>query len=458
MKRIVFLALAAIIIYVLAFQSEKPVNALSLESINSQSNSPLTYNPPLEISVRLWHLDTYGNRSEPQTECSFGDDAYGCVATSGYGYYYPYDTIPALVSVENDYLLDVVPREMYPHFYQPTALTAQAVASRSYAYYWNNEGWTLGNSTNYQVFVPYTFEQFPVFNTPNNNSAPCQSTNLNSYQQIVCNAVSQRRYLSYSNDEPAQTEFSSDAYGVTVEGTGEASAYLLSVQDPISTACDSDGLSHGRGMSQEGASRWARGHQCSYDGAPIYGGNPPGDTWSLRWNNYEQILFHYYSNLHLRDTTSGNPILSPQYRWNPLSVTTSGQCPSIMHRGQSCTFHFVVQNTGTTTWYYWQPIYLWYHGWEQTGYSGQEATTLPQTVQPGETVNLDITITPPWYLLPGASYQLRFEMGMEMPPDYVWEGFSTIEPTRPWFTYNVSTCIDSCKISLPLIMNSSTSQ
>jgi peptidoglycan hydrolase-like amidase len=98
------------------------------------------------ISVTMYPLDSYGNRVEdeerplcqpddPSTPQNEADNRYGCTAYPGEGtqYPYPYPTNPATVNIEDDYLLDVVAREMGPS-YHPLALRAQAIAARTYAY------------------------------------------------------------------------------------------------------------------------------------------------------------------------------------------------------------------------------------------------------------------------------------------------------------------------------------
>jgi hypothetical protein len=311
----------------------------SLENI--VNNVRLLYSPPTEIYVRLWYLEPDGSRSYPYTECKSGDNVYGCVASES-GQFYPYNTNPALVDVEKDYLLDVVPRETYPLSYHRWAEVVQAIAVRSFAYYWANQGYNIWNSTDHQVFVPYTFEHWLGPNYPDNPDNPCQSGNLNTAQRMVCNSVAYHYYLTapyYSND-PIKAEFSADVYGWTEPGD---QPYLQSVQDPISTACDADSPAHGRGMSQEGASRWARGNQCS----KIDNGSIP---WSVVWKYPVQILVHYFTGVHLRDIDDPTePITSPS-RWNPLSISMSGTCPPIMYHDQSCTFTIEVQNTSTYDW------------------------------------------------------------------------------------------------------------
>lgn len=63
---------------------------------------------------------------------------------------------------------------------------------------------------------------------------------------------------------------------------------LIAVDDPISSHPDIVQDGHGRGMSQKGASRWARGNLS-------YNINQDLGAWSVRWERAEQILVHYYS-------------------------------------------------------------------------------------------------------------------------------------------------------------------
>jgi hypothetical protein len=180
--------------------------------------------------------------------CSLDDVSYGCTAFAGdEDYDYPYDTNPTTVPIETDYLLDVVPREMGPAAYHATAIQAQAIAARSYAYWHIQHGSDINNSTDFQVFVPYYFE-YMSGTFPNNPGDPCVSSNLHEYQQIVCDAVASRYYISYGDDSPAFTEFFADRLERTVSGD---QPYLLSVEDPISTDCNVSNDGHGHGMSQK---------------------------------------------------------------------------------------------------------------------------------------------------------------------------------------------------------------
>ncbi len=87
-----------------------------------------------DISVTMYPLKDDGSRDrdqqpplcqsdDPSTPGNEADTRYGCTAFPGENseYPYPYSTNPATVSIEDDYLLDVVPREMGT-YYHPLAL------------------------------------------------------------------------------------------------------------------------------------------------------------------------------------------------------------------------------------------------------------------------------------------------------------------------------------------------
>lgn len=100
--------------------------------------------PPSQITVRMYRLYDTGAKYQPEQLCSSGNTKYGCTAfCDNYGsptceasqvIGYPYGQNPATVPMETDYLLDVVPRELSVEAFHPTAIQAQAIAARSYAY------------------------------------------------------------------------------------------------------------------------------------------------------------------------------------------------------------------------------------------------------------------------------------------------------------------------------------
>lgn len=409
------------------------------------------YTPPSSLTVNLHRLN-YPGGADTGIACtsSPSDLNWGCTwfdvehfpseARS-----YPYNINPVTIPIETDYLLDVLPQEMGP-YYNPIALQAQALAARTYAYWHKENGYsTVNNSTTYQVFIPYKFESLPSASFPDNASDPCASTNLNANQQIICTAVAPRRYISYTGDQPAFTEFGADALNETVSNptdrVNQPSPYLLGVDDPISAVCDADNGGHGHGLSQEGASRWARGNQCSHSGA----GDQP---WSVAWSQVEQILVHYYTGIHVRVENAN--LLTPEYRWNPLRVTWSGSCPPMKTKSQNCTVTVQVQNTGVADWTCGQYTdYVLSYRWVKLGYADLDSANQVSLCgtgkgDPSPTVALTINDIPDWG---NGVYILRLEMARIVAGSRVW--FSTL---GDWPTYDTAICASgTCQISLPQI-------
>ena len=356
------------------------------------------------------------------------------------------------MSIENDYLLDVVPQEL-PTYYHATAMQAQAIAARTYAYWHIDQGSTINNSTSFQAFIPYKFESLPPYVFPEYPTALiCTDDILNTNQRIVCAATAPRHYISYGSypneDLPAFTEYTSDVYDHTVSHPqqGTLYPYLLGVENPISTVCDANNYGHCRGMSQEGASRWARGNQCSYAGQ----GDMP---WSVRWERAKQILLHYYTGVHIRD--SSGTALTPDYRWNPLRVDwgTSDNKPPIMYHDYHdgpYTVDIVVQNTGIDDWSLTGRQWALSYHWAKVGFDSEKSSNRALTVtnvpkgDPPYAFSLTINDIPEWG--PGA-YTLKFDMVRVFPGD-VW--FSEL---GDWPTYNVGICVDGpCKVFIPLAL------
>lgn len=251
----------------------------------------------------------------------------------------PYATNPVTVSIEGDYLLDVVPREMGPSGHHPLALRAQAIVARTYAYcaihaweqpgggegdpYWGNCLREINNSNSFQVFVPYHFD-----------------TLTSADQQAVQDAVAEVAHLIDAEETERGAifaEFSADAYLRTAAGDYD---YLRSVEDPISYDPAILGIisatgAHQRGMSQNGANRWAWGNSSRLGG---------GEPWSVRWEDEREILVHYYTGVHLQD--GGGYSLTPEDRWNLLTYTVASEVVA----GQSYSDTLILQNTSTWDW------------------------------------------------------------------------------------------------------------
>ena len=135
---------------------------------------------PATVTVEMYQLNV-NNSSKfvPETPCTNANkDQYGCTAlpnNSNFEYPYGNDSTPD-VNIE-DYVLDVIAKEMNPNVTtNPEVLRAQAIASRSYAGWYENNSSTLNNSTQRQVFAPYAFEWM----TTGYASLPNQSQDCNS--------------------------------------------------------------------------------------------------------------------------------------------------------------------------------------------------------------------------------------------------------------------------------------
>lgn len=282
------------------------------------------------------------------------DNAFGCTDADGSAYSYPYTINPAYVDIENDYLLDVLSREMDPHDNpHENSQHAQAIAARSFAYYWarSTPSWILENAANRtrgQVFIPFAFDNYlsttpGSLNIPDNINEPCQSSNLNAYQTNVCNAVNAANdyIVRHDTGEYAKTLFFSDWVGDT-RSDGSGLPYLQGVNDPISTGCDPNPVGHGWGMSQKGANRWALGNQCSTGG---------GAAWPVTWTDYRQILVHYYTGIDILNG-SGTKV-APDDRWNLLWHNNFGaqfgQKPELQS-DQPSTLQIRFQNTSVNLW------------------------------------------------------------------------------------------------------------
>ncbi len=206
---------------------------------------------------------------------------------------------------------------------------------------------------------------------------------------------------------------------------------------------------HGRGMSQKGASRWARGNLS-------FNINRDLGAWSVRWERAEQILVHYYTSVHIRDTGNNNALLTPSYRWNPLQINwgTSDNRPPAMSHGGTYTISVEVQNTGVSDWTCGYPnfSYALRCRWAKAGFgevtgSGSASVCGTSKGDPSPTVNLTIQNIP--NRGPGA-YTLRFDIYVTSANGNFW--FSE----QGWRTYNVSVCVDGpCKGFIPAVLKDS---
>jgi len=422
--------------------------------LGSATATPVSsFTPPDSITVTMYRL-VYPGGGNTNIACQLNppDKNWGCTWFDQFRYPsdqvrpYPYTNNPATVSIETDYLLDVVPREMPVDPFHPTAIQAQAIAARSYAYWHIRQGSAINNSNQFQVFVPYTFEALSSTTFPDNPSDPCASSNLNRYQRIVCGAVARRHYIAYgtspNDDLPAFSEFFADIRNRTVNG---GQPYLIAVDDPISSHPDIVPDGHGRGMSQKGAGRWARGNLS-------FNMNRDLGAWSVRWERAEQILVHYYTGVHIRDAANNNALLTPSYRWNPLQINwdTPDNRPPTMDHGGTYPISVEVQNTGISDWTCGYPNFshVLTYRWAKAGHgevTGSSWASVCGTLKgdPSPMVNLTIQNIPNW----GAgAYTIRFDIYVTSAYGNFW--FSE----RGWRSYDVSVCVGGpCKGFIPAV-------
>lgn len=321
--------------------------------------------PPASLQtgeIRMRPLNADGSRLiDPlHPDCESSDVRYGCTAycanlpgvCASPVRAYPYSSAWPTVSYDHDYLLDVLAQEASPALFDQLALNAQAIASRSYAWHRINSEGVINNSSSYQVFIPYKFETFG--SDPNDPGAPCASSNLSASQRKLCHAVGSGYYLSWEDASnwdyaPTRANFFADTKRATSSSGDQP--YLIGVSEPHSNdnpACPaSNAAAINYGMSQQGAHRWAIGNQCG----PFYLASSL--PWGARWTRTEQILYHYYTQMVIRDRYK-LPVwsLSPTYRWNPLQITWSGSVspPAWMRTGSSYPLIVDTQNVGLGAW------------------------------------------------------------------------------------------------------------
>lgn len=341
------------------------VNLVFTNTVASETLAPTpTWSPPSQIEsgeLRMRRLNPDG-AALGETNCNPGDTHYGCTAfCDDYGdpsypccgpvTSYPYGSAYPALSYQNDYLLDVVAQETGPNEFAAIAVNAEAIAARSYAYYHTGNSQLLDNSTTYQAFIPLKFDSLNT-GTLDNPAIPCASSNLTDTQREVCNAVGSGYYLSWDDPSnptflPARANFVGDIVNRTTSSGDKP--YLIGVEDPVSNlngtcpAANTAVIAYG--MSQQGAHRWATGDQCGPFTTTV-------NLWNVQWTRTEQILFHYYTDVHIRDNNKHIvAALSPADRWNPLQFEGALVAPTpTLLRNVSRQAAALVQNTGLSDW------------------------------------------------------------------------------------------------------------
>ena len=132
----------------------------------------------------------------------------------------------------------------------------------------------------------------------------------------------------------------------------------LAVKDPVGANYEPE---RNPGMGQINADHWASGHDPT-----------PNDRFRPAWSSYRHILVHYYTDIHLEDTSGAR--LTNGYRWNPLSIdwhTPDNQSPTMQHGG-AYSVTVQVQNTSI---YYWpvsgQASFALSYRWAKLGFEDE---------------------------------------------------------------------------------------
>lgn len=406
-----------------------------------------TFQPPQTITVTMYRLDRdTGQKIFPDKLCESQDPNYGCTADSNLGTY-PFGNVTTITvqiegtAVNNRYLRDVVAQEMSPANFEPSAIRAQVIAARTYAYWHIQAGSQIDNSVNKQAFIPRTYDTF------------------NAQQKAIIDvAMVGRHYMSVeSSDLPVFSEFSSDAFLQTKPGDY---AYLKSVSDPISydpaipIAIATD-QAHQRGLSQKGAGRWANGTSSYRQGQ--------GDPWPVAWDDRRQILTHYYTGIHIRDGDNANALQTPQYRWLPLwlsRIDSSAASVSFCSGGPNA-FSVWVQNSGVQSWTpsSQQNFALGVKS-GPTWATASISHDLASAVAPGDTITRTLTLYPPAGVT--GSYAISLDMysfSPNTPNVKNWFGNSEPQP-RTWPTLDLQvSVIGPCRYSfLPAVQTGGVTQ
>lgn len=187
--------------------------------------------------------------------------------------------------------------------------------------------------------------------------------------------------------------------------------YLIEIQDPISTSCDSSTIYNGWGMSQKGAIRWSLGNQCAS------GGND-STKWPVTWTDYRQILVHYYTGIDILNGSGGK--VAPDDRWNLLNFNNNQ--PLSMVGGLNSQIPIQLQNTSTTDWANGEMV-LGYR-WSETE-PWTDIYAIPETIK-GDDANITIQIPAPAI---NGTHTLHLDVRRQNDP-ISW--FSQQSPI-PWF-------------------------
>lgn len=413
-------------------------------------------------------------------QCTNGDGFFGCTVycdkppeavAQGYcngtkALRYPYASGTITIGMEGEikdgvqqgYLQNVIVRETDPQLYHPTALAAQAVAARTFAYWhidWNRiyPGTNpIDNSASgFQVYIPYAYDAMPQAARTVVDTALAKRYYM-SYSQAYTPDVTingQRNTAARATDEPIFAQFNAESTAYTIAEPSGQYPYMVGTVDPVSSHPALVDQTPHQGLIQRAASRWANGSlYAAVNDAALY----PEERWSVTWEDARQILTHYYTNIHVRDANAGNALKTPAYRWAPLQITWAtgdGQAPTTLCIGSVTPVVAWIQNTGTETWVSGGPITFSYRE-----FPGQEVQAADvgyayplQPVAPGATYTATLFYQPA-AATAGDIVAPHFDMVQGATP------FRQVEPDQPWPDYLAQITLVNCALRayLPFVL------
>ncbi len=287
-----------------------------------------------------------------------------------------------------------------------------------------------GQQINAQIFRPYSLD--------------VSEQVRDHYHTIVTEHVPDLYLVEQTGTWPIDAEYRSTTGEYTLDVTDRD--YLESIYDPVS-AIDASGS--GPGMGQWGTQRWAMGLDRSGDAGVEY----------PRWQNFEQILFHYYTGVNLReiDNLPAEGIQSPSYRWNPLVVDwgAGATTPPTMFPDESYNVTLLPQNSGAIDWgdevevaYYW----LVNNGLIGLVHSVDVANLIQGDGNTSHQIS-DWPIIVPSELQIGDSATLVFDSRNTSDPPGMYFSNREADAGRYWFPLKYDVCVGGiCNLYLPNVL------
>lgn len=341
--------------------------------------------------------------------CGYTQDPNGTwpqdVDESGTFNQYPYSNNPSTISVENEYLPNVVPIEMSPaNGFGSSALKAQTIAARTYAYYFiensaPSDTYDVENHVGFQYFQANA--KYALRNSSYHQSDAAIASTSGYYLGIPSNST-QSIHSEFSSDHDIRIPGAPGPY-YTLDGQDPA---LNSVYDPITNG-EEEPLTgpngHGRGLSQQGAKKWGVGLNSNNERFP-------------QWD-YTKILAHYYTgiNMYVPNSQGGYSPSWGAYRWNVLTLAPASSAETY-YVGKAKSVTLRIQNTGTNTWEAGTTLRYRWRRWSTSGLAvtaWSSSGSVP-VLAPGQNVLLSaFNVTPPGSIYATAaccSYALEWDL------------------------------------------------